>query len=149
MSATRSEPLHLRPVIDELPRLVAYIAAFGLPSADSTAITLAAEELFANTISHSRPRANSVEFSLAADDLSASAVYAEEGPAFDPTTLPEVDTTLPQEQRRIGGLGIHIIRRTMSTFRYERRDGRNIITFGRPLNHVETIALNSDRISLP
>jgi len=140
MSAAGSEPLCLRPERAELVRLAArvndFAATHGLAFADCHAFMLAAEELFANTLSHSYPPATLAEFTIVARESSVVATYSDDGSPFDPTARPEVDTTLPLESRNIGGLGIHFIRRTMSTFRYERRDGRNIVTFGRVLSHI-------------
>ena len=50
------------------------------------------------------------------------------GTPFDPTTQPEVDTTLTAEQRVEGGLGIHLMRRFMDSIDYEHADGHNILT---------------------
>lgn len=129
-------PLRLRPELAELATLTDFIEIFaedhGLPAVDTYAFTLAAEELFANTLRHCSPPATVVEFFMTADLDSASAVYSDDGPEFDPTALAEADTTLPAEQRRIGGLGIHFIRKSMPVFRYQRRDGRNLTSFGRP-----------------
>jgi anti-sigma regulatory factor (Ser/Thr protein kinase) len=142
MSAAETEPLRLRPERAELVRLAASVEDFsvahGLAFTDSHAFMLAAEELFANTLSHSRTPVRLVEFTIAMRGSSALATYTDDGSPFDPTALPEVDTTLPLESRTIGGLGIHFIRRTMSTFHYERRDNRNIVTFGRVLSHLNS-----------
>lgn len=37
---------------------------------------------------------------------------------FDPTQAPEPDLTLPLEERPIGGLGIHLVRKTMDSVVY-------------------------------
>ena len=47
--------------------------------------------------------------------------------SFDPTAKAEVDTTLSDEEREIGGLGIHLVRHIMDNVEYERKDGRNIL----------------------
>jgi len=138
MPLPATPPLRLRPDIGELDTLVGYIenvaGQHSLPPADTRAITLAAEELFANTLRHSHPPATWIEFSLACDGNAAIAVYSDDAAEFDPTAYPEVDTSLPLDQRPIGGLGIHFIRRTMQTFRYRRDRGRNLITFCRSFN---------------
>jgi len=136
-STSPESPLCLRPEIGELDVLVGFVEQFGerhgWAAADIHAFSLAAEELFANTLRHSRPAASLIEFSLMADQGAASACYSEDGGEFDPTLLPEVDTALPVEQRPIGGLGIHFIRRTMQRFSYRRDEGRNVVQFGRAL----------------
>jgi serine/threonine-protein kinase RsbW len=134
-SDSAPQPLRLRPEIAELASLNDYIETFALahdlPAADTNAISLAAEELFANTIGHSDPAASLIEFSLACEGPAITAVYADDAATFDPTAYPEADTTLPLDQRPVGGLGIHFIRRTMQAFAYQRVGGRNQITFGR------------------
>ena len=135
MQPFQQKPISLGAQIEGLPALTAYVEEFaercGMNAADSAAITLAAEELFANTIHHGDPKASRVEFELGYAEGVATARYRDDAGAFDPTLHPVPDTTLPLEQRPIGGLGIHCIRRTMPDFRYERVDGWNVITFGR------------------
>ena len=55
----------------------------------------------------------------------------DDGRAFNPLTLPPVDTTAPLEQRAIGGLGVHMIRQFMDSVQYRRAEGRNILTMTR------------------
>ena len=55
----------------------------------------------------------------------------DDGRAFNPLTLPPVDTTVPLEQRPVGGLGIHMIRQLMDSVEYRRADGRNFLTLTR------------------
>jgi sigma-B regulation protein RsbU (phosphoserine phosphatase) len=53
---------------------------------------------------------------------------------FDPTQKEEVDTTLPAEQRKIGGLGIHLVRRIMDSVSYEYKDHKNILTLRKKIS---------------
>jgi anti-sigma regulatory factor (Ser/Thr protein kinase) len=128
-------PLCLRPDLADLKLLSDFIEAFGerngfVPT-DTNAFLLAAEELFANTVHHGRPPATVVSFALAVEQGLATATYSDDAGAFDPTAVPAADTTLPQEKRAIGGLGIHFIRRTMQTFAWHREGARNVVTFSR------------------
>ena len=136
-ASSHNSPLHLRPELGDLDVLTRYVEQFGerngWAAADTHAFSLAAEELFANTLRHSQPAASLIEFSIEANGSSATARYSDDGGEFDPTALPEVDTTLPLAQRPIGGLGIHFIRKTMQTFLYRREGERNVIEFGRTL----------------
>ena len=52
---------------------------------------------------------------------------SDEGKPFDPTAAPEADTEAGLAQRRIGGLGIHLVRQIMDNVRYEWKDGRNVL----------------------
>jgi anti-sigma regulatory factor (Ser/Thr protein kinase) len=129
--------IRLRPVLDDLYRLVERVEAFAedhaLRPADVHALTLAVEELFANTVKHSHPAATFAELTLALQDDEIAALYTDDGGPFDPTAADVPDTTLAADARAIGGLGIHFIRRTMSGFCYERVNGENRTAFVRRL----------------
>jgi serine/threonine-protein kinase RsbW len=144
MHATKPEPasLELRPEIGELARLSEFIEDFAAQhewtAADTHAFTLAAEELFANTINHSRPPATRVELRLASGENRAVAMYLDDGAAYDPTKRAPTDTTEKLERRALGGLGVHFIRKTMTLFTYERVDENNVVRFGRVLSEAAT-----------
>ncbi|MEI6306688.1 MAG: ATP-binding protein, partial [Deltaproteobacteria bacterium] len=53
------------------------------------------------------------------------------GPPFDPDTLPEVDVTLPLDERQIGGLGWLIIRQSTDEVKVFRSADTNILTMVR------------------
>jgi serine/threonine-protein kinase RsbW len=56
-------------------------------------------------------------------------------PAFDPTTIPEPDLSVPPERRRPGGMGVHLIRLAMDSVRHSPRPGGgNILTMSRRLD---------------
>ena len=52
----------------------------------------------------------------------------DDSPAFDPTTLSEVDPSKPLEEREPGGLGWFFIRKVMDQVKYEFKEGRNYLT---------------------
>ena len=58
---------------------------------------------------------------------------------FDPTVRAEVDTTLSAEDRPIGGLGIHLVRKIMDSINYERVDSLNVLTLRKKLNNNQTL----------
>ncbi len=49
-------------------------------------------------------------------------------PPFDPLSLPEPDLDSDINERRIGGLGIYLIRQVMDGFSYRYEGGENILT---------------------
>jgi anti-sigma regulatory factor (Ser/Thr protein kinase) len=57
----------------------------------------------------------------------------DDGKPFDPLQRPEVDTSVPLEQKPIGGLGIHLMRRFMDHLQYRREGGKNILTMRKRL----------------
>ena len=54
---------------------------------------------------------------------------SDDGRAFDPLSLPPPDTTLPPERRKAGGLGVHLVRKTMDEGSYRRVLGHNVVSF--------------------
>jgi serine/threonine-protein kinase RsbW len=49
----------------------------------------------------------------------------DDGPHFDPLSLPPPDVTVGLADRRVGGLGVHLVRNLMDTVSYARTAGRN------------------------
>ena len=58
-------------------------------------------------------------------------VIVDDGKSFDPLAHRDPDTTLAAEERPIGGLGILIVKKTMSPVTYRRRNGENILAMGK------------------
>jgi len=57
----------------------------------------------------------------------------DDGKAFDPLQRPEVNTAVPLEDKPVGGLGIHLMRRFMDELAYRRESGRNVLTMRKRL----------------
>ena len=120
--------------ICEISHLYGFIEALadeaGLDLSLSTGINLALEEAVTNVIQYAYPEGTDgivdIEAQLGSDCLSF--IISDTGKPFDPTAKDEVDITAGVEERPIGGLGIHLVRRIMDSVRYERRDGKNILT---------------------
>lgn len=51
------------------------------------------------------------------------------GVPFDATALSDPDVTSPLEERPVGGLGIHLIKKMSDEMRYTREDRQNILRF--------------------
>jgi PAS domain S-box-containing protein len=97
---------------------------------------LAFDELLSNIIKYGFPAdgIHSIECEIHREGDTIVAVIADDGIEFDPLAIPAPDTSLPLEARQIGGHGIHIVRRMFGAVRYERRNGRNVLTLSeRPL----------------
>lgn len=55
------------------------------------------------------------------------------GRSFDPLAAPDPNLKAALEERKIGGLGIHLARKVVDRILYERRDGKNILTLSKQL----------------
>ena len=93
-------------------------------------IRLACEEALVNVIKYAYPGGEgTVEISCDnAADGGIEIEISDAGIPFNPLSLPAPDTTLAIEQRKIGGLGIFMIRKIMNDVKYRRDNGRNILT---------------------
>lgn len=90
---------------------------------------LAVEELVTNCIKYAYDDTSEhwirIGLDLSADAMAVS--IQDDGHPFDPWSLPEPDTSLPIEDRPIGGLGIHLLRNLFDTLDYSRVDGHNLV----------------------
>lgn len=63
----------------------------------------------------------------------ASVTFIDEGRPYDPLAKEDPDITLSADEREIGGLGIFMVKKTMDSMTYERRDNRNMLTVTKKL----------------
>ena len=90
------------------------------------------EELFTNMVKYSPESSADVRIDVAAIDGGVEVTITDyDVEPFDVTKAPDADVKLPIDQRRPGGLGMHLIRRLLDSIEYEyskeRRQSR--ITF--------------------
>lgn len=93
--------------------------------------TLAAEEIFVNIAEYAYEGAEGeahITFMFDEDERIAEFVFTDGGMPFDPTCRPAPDTTLKPGERQIGGLGIHIVKKTMDQVIYRYEGGENYLT---------------------
>ena len=93
-------------------------------------LNLALEEAVTNVVLYAYPQGTTGEVDVLArvgvDWIEF--VVTDSGKPFDPTAAPAADTTASVSDRRIGGLGIHLVRTIMDSVHYERRGNQNILT---------------------
>lgn len=54
--------------------------------------------------------------------------FEDDGSPFNPIKAPAPDLKCPAEKRRIGGLGIHLIKKMTDDIQYRRKGNKNILT---------------------
>lgn len=106
------------------------LEAFGCPLKAKMQIDIAIDELFGNIAHYAyTPDVGSatVRVEVNENPLAVVITFIDHGIQYDPLSAEEPDTTLSAEERRIGGLGIYIIKKSMDKITYEYKDGQNIL----------------------
>jgi serine/threonine-protein kinase RsbW len=114
----------------QLPVLTRFLEEFWsaaeLPPAESIPFELALEEVFMNVVMHGSPgTATQVEVSVIMCDGRLTLMVESDGPAFDPLRLPAPDVAASLEERKVGGLGVFLVRQMMEAVSYQRVAARN------------------------
>ena len=61
------------------------------------------------------------------EPLSVVVTFIDNGVAYDPLAKEDPDVALSAEERKIGGLGIYMVKKSMDEISYEYKDGQNIL----------------------
>lgn len=105
--------------------------AAGCPDRTRMQLQIAVEEIFVNIVRYAYPDGTG-EATLQVwreDDPRRIVVrFADGGPRYNPLEAAAPDTTLPAEERAIGGLGIFLARKSVDAMEYEYTGGRNVTT---------------------
>jgi anti-sigma regulatory factor (Ser/Thr protein kinase) len=120
----------------QLPALTRFLQEFWsanhLPAAEAPKFELALEEVFMNVVMHgSRASRPQVDVQLALSEAGITLVVEDEGPAFDPLSLPPPDPAASLEERPVGGLGVFLVRQLMDMVEYQRVSSRNRLSMTR------------------
>ena len=126
--------IELRYDFSELERLYEVVTRFlqthGQTSKFINSVNLVLEEMVTNVIKYAEPKAGDPHVAVHLDLVSRqlTVTLIDNGPAFNPLLHPDVDTTAPIEDREIGGLGIHLVKKLVDHIEYQRRDNQNQLT---------------------
>jgi len=132
--------LHINNDLRELDRvrdeLECFLERNGVAGREAYHIQLALDELVTNVVSYAAEPGKPcrIDLLLVRRPASVDMTLEDEGKPFNPLLAPQPDVTAPLEERPIGGLGIHFVRKTMDELTYERRNGRNILFIRKKTN---------------
>jgi sigma-B regulation protein RsbU (phosphoserine phosphatase) len=125
----------------EVPQLNAFVdevcQTVGFDQSVTMQIKVAIEEAVVNVMKYAYPSGHrgDVTIEAASNDIRLKFTITDSGKPFDPTVQSEVDTSLSAKERKIGGLGIHIMRQNMDSINYERMDNLNVLTLRKKIKH--------------
>ena len=128
--------------LQEVPRLNAFVEEVcqevGFDQEVTAQMKVAVEEAVVNVMKYAYPagQQRDVTIEAASNDACLKFTIIDCGKPFDPTVQSAADTTLPAKERKIGGLGIHIIRQNMDSINYERIDQLNVLTLRKNIKQM-------------
>lgn len=94
-------------------------------------IDIVIDEVFSNIVRYAySPDTGdaTVRFDAEENPLRVVMTFIDSGKPFNPLDTDDPDVTLPASERKEGGLGIFIVKKTMDSVTYSYRDGQNILT---------------------
>jgi Anti-sigma regulatory factor (Ser/Thr protein kinase) len=119
--------------IENLPQIAGWLeetlAGAGVGEKDQFEIGLAVDEACSNIILYGyADRSGTIDIESCIRDDELTVTIEDAGKPFNPleVTPPVLDADI--DHRKIGGLGVHLIRSVTDDLFYEYRDGKNILT---------------------
>ena len=118
--------------LDEIREFVGAIARTGgFTDKDVYNIQLATDEAASNIIEHAYEKISDgvLELSCGVKDNVIKIILIDHGESFDPSEIPLPDLKADLSDRKIGGLGIFLMRKLMDEVSYEVKAGKgNVLT---------------------
>ena len=113
------------------------LEALDCPMKAQMQIDIAIDELFGNIAYYAyNPDVGeaTVRVEVTEDPLAVVITFIDNGVPYDPLAKEDPDTTLSAEERKIGGLGIYMVKKSMDEIAYEYKDGQNILKIKKNLS---------------
>ena len=120
--------------VENIERVTAFVdealEELGCSMRSQMQIDVAIDEIFGNIARYAYapaggPATVQMDFDPAAGMVSLT--FRDQGIPYNPETKEDPDTTLPAEERAIGGLGIFLVKKTMDAMTYHREGDSNVL----------------------
>jgi anti-sigma regulatory factor (Ser/Thr protein kinase) len=117
-------------LVSATAELEAMLADAQIPHDVVYSCSLVLEEVFTNIVryGYADDRAHEVRFAADLTEKHVVLEFADDGRAFDPLAATPPDLRVPPEERPIGGLGIHLVKKLADEIEYEREGALNRLT---------------------
>lgn len=134
------ERLQITAKIDNLDKVLSFMDGFlekiDCPMKAQMQIDIAVEELYVNIANYAYAPGEGDAVILVSADKDFSEVvieFRDWGVPFNPMEKADPDTSLPAEERKIGGLGIFMVKKSMDGMSYRYEDAQNILMIRKKL----------------
>ncbi len=120
--------------LEDLQPLAEFVETFcadeAVPDGAAFHLALVIEEAASNVIRHgfADGRLGDGSVSIKRDGDRVTVEIVDDGPPFDPLSVPPPDPDTPLMERKVGGLGVEMMRRMTDQQIYRRDNGQNHLT---------------------
>jgi len=136
--ADRMNTLTLEAKIENLPQVLSFLDGkleeAGCSMKTQMQLDVAVEEIFVNIAHYAyKPGTGDAVITMETGEDGITIEFRDRGMPFDPLAKADPDVTLAAEERKIGGLGIYMVKKSMDEVRYRYENGENILTIRKTL----------------
>ena len=132
--------LDIEAVKENLPQVLEFVGTvldeMNCGRRERLQIETAIEEVFVNISSYAyNPETGpaTIRVETKKEPLSVIMSFIDHGKPYDPLAKPDVKLDRPMKERKKGGLGIFMVKKSMDGVDYEYKDGQNILTITKEL----------------
>jgi anti-sigma regulatory factor (Ser/Thr protein kinase) len=116
--------------------IAAFVSAQQIDQSAAYAVNLAVEELFTNMVKYSTGNTDDILITIGRNGKDLVVTMIDSGvESFDVTKSAEVDVAKRLEDRKPGGLGLHLVKKMVDRLDYEYANQQNKITL---IKHLES-----------
>ena len=119
-------------------KVYGFSGQLGLTEKSNCKINLVLEELFTNIVSYgySDDSEHEIQFTITHENGNLTIQIEDDGIPFNPAdaSCPDLECTL--EERKIGGLGIHLIKKLMDDVLYQRCGEKNVLILRKDISKL-------------
>ncbi|MCL1806983.1 MAG: ATP-binding protein [Oscillospiraceae bacterium] len=123
--------LHIDAKPENLDAVLAFIEAelASVPDKVLSQIAIAAEEIFVNIAHYAYAPETGGAVVRVRSGGEITIEFEDGGKPYNPLAKEDPDVTLGAEERKIGGLGVYMVKKMMDSVEYRRDNGKNIFCF--------------------
>jgi len=107
------------------------LGSLNCPALAKGQINVAVDEIFGNIAHYAYGEGTgeaTIRLEVSPDRSEVAITFTDSGLPFNPLEAKKPDVTLPAKERKKGGLGIYLVKKTMNDVTYEYKDGKNNLT---------------------
>ena len=121
--------------VEDIPAVTEFVETelrkLGCPRKVITQLAIAIDEIYSNIVKYGYPDKKgpvTVRLIEKEEPHNIYLRFSDEGVPYNPLTETDPDTSLPLEEREMGGLGIFMVKKSMDDIRYKYEKGQNVLT---------------------